>query len=59
MEPNEFRELTLNDVLVRFDAFVERQHTRTGAERLSEDGLDGLVVAKEALADIAAGCMRL
>lgn len=49
----------LNDVLVRFDAFVRRQHSRTGDERLSDDALDGLAIARDALEDIAAGRMRL
>jgi len=51
MQPNEIHELTLNDVLVKFDAFGERQHARTGAKWLSDEGLDGLVVANEALAE--------
>ena len=56
---DEARETAINEMLVRFDAFVHRQHTRTGVERLNDEMLEGLLVAKDALDDIAAGRMRL
>jgi len=51
--------MAMNDVLVRFEAFVQRQRERAGHERLSNEALEGLEVAHEALIDIVAGRMKL
>lgn len=56
---SENREAVLKDVIVLLDGFVTRQLSRLGNERHSEDRLEGLQMARETLADIAAGRMRL